>query len=124
MKSIRWRLEALEGSAAKCRTCGWPPLPGEEVEYRYVVEWRTLGEDLPEPEPPCPNCGRERVIVVDWPDSPGSPEEWARLKAQHEEALAARPWLRGEDAEPPSAEPVPDTRRGPERGEGTSYEPV
>ena len=121
MRSVHRRLAKLEDGSGPCSVCGLD----QNAKVRYIIHWDWEDEDEPsESSPPCPRCGQRAIIVVSWPDPPGSSEERARLEAQHEEALAASPWLGGEDTEPPNADPVPDTRRGPERGEGTSYESV
>ena len=68
--SIRVRLRRLEGRNPQCPECGWPPLPGEKVEY--VVTWYD-GHDDPDSPPPkepeyCPLCGELDVVVVTWGD--------------------------------------------------------
>jgi hypothetical protein len=73
------RLETGESEARACPECGGPWRPGDPVEL--VV---SLGDEkAPEPiptEPPCPECGREMEVVIDWDDAP-SPEELRRLEA-------------------------------------------
>ncbi len=83
--SLRRRLERLEGGDGRCPECGWPPRP-DEIEY--IICWPEDPE--PEPTPPCPLCGREREIVVDWDDAP-TPEEQARMEARMWEHARAHP---------------------------------
>ncbi len=97
MRSMRNRLRRLEtGGDERCSECGGPRPPrdplGDEVEYlEYVIDWGD-GE-VPEPLPPCPECGRERETVVDWDDAPNTPEELAELEAKREaELLDRRGW--------------------------------
>ena len=58
---LRERLERLDGGK-RCPECGGPWRPGDPVEY--VVDWLT-GETH-EPLPPCPRCGCEREIVIEF----------------------------------------------------------
>ena len=118
--SIARRVRRLEQAVKdRCPECRGPWRPGDPV--KYVIDWGD-GE-APDPPPPCPRCGRERKIAVDWPDAPVSPEERTRLEAEREAALAARPWLRGEDTAP-STPAVSHYQPRSGEGEGTSYEPV
>ncbi len=84
--SIRGRLRRLEGRSPQCPECGWPPLPGEEVEV--VVTWHDGWsddghdeEEEPHTEPRyCEVCGEPDVIVVTWGPQHQIEEEELRNK--------------------------------------------
>jgi hypothetical protein len=106
VSGIKRRLRALEGNGGKCPECGGPWQPGDPVEYEIVWEpapteeeirklrsWYEAGmpeeESPPEPEDEyCPRCGRQTLVVIDWPDAlpPGE------LKRREAEQLARRGW--------------------------------
>ena len=62
------RLEMAQGGR-ECPACGWP-LVGFPKDVKVEVTWE---EDDPEPSGPeyCPECGRQLVFTVTWPD-----EKW------------------------------------------------
>jgi hypothetical protein len=77
--SLSRRVASLEdGAPGPCPVCSHDP----DALIRYLITWET-DEDAPgESSPPCPSCGNQSTLVVDWEDE-RSERSQGRYKKLH-----------------------------------------